>query len=724
MARKKKKKNKVKETAKEVFDGLHHETKKSIWIVSFLAATIIFILAPAGQAGPWGSNFHDFLKGLFGYGYYLFPVMTFTLAFSFVAPEEKRNLILSTIGVFLFVISGLGFIDIVSPGSGGLTGSVIGALQNPFGVPASLVITGSILLISFLIVLNKPLNISKVFSFIKSATPNLKDIEIKKPDTNISIKNSSDEDDEEDEKVETVNLDDEEKSKKEKSEPKKIKNKMEEEDEEESSEKSFTPSSAPTGDYTAPPISLLASKKEKPTIGDLKANANVIKRTLDSFGIQVEMGEVEVGPTVTRYTLKPAEGVKLSKITSLNQDLALALAAHPVRIEAPIPGRSMVGIEVPNESAAMVRLGSLIKSKKFQKSSPLTFALGRDVSGEPVHVDLAKMPHMLVAGATGSGKSITVHSIITSLLYKNSPQSMRMILVDPKRVELSVYEDMPHLVTPVITENKKALSALKWAIDEMERRYETLLDAGVRDIQSYNEKAKGHMPYTVIVMDELADLMSSHGKQVEGAIVRLAQMSRATGIHLILSTQRPSVEVITGLIKANIPARIGLQVTSQVDSRTILDKGGAEKLLGNGDLLFLSPESSEPRRIQGAFIEEEEINDVAKFIKENNDSGEEELELDKKENKGTGKVDLDSYTSDEDKDELYPEAVKVIKKAGKGSASLLQRRLSVGYARAARILDQMQEEGLVGPAQGSKAREVFEENFETEDDNEETSDDE
>lgn len=716
MARKKK--NKTKQKFKKIFDGLHHETRKSIWIVGFLGATIFFILAGFQQAGPWGNSFYEFLEGLFGYGYYLFPIMTFTLAFSFVDPEEARSLTLSIIGVLLFVISGLGFIDIVSSGAGGLTGSAIGSLENPFGVPASLLITGTILLISFLIVLNKPLNLPKVFSFIKSLKPNFKDIELKSPDTDISIKNQSD-DDEED--VEKINLDDEEDKKEEKEEPKEIKNKMEEEDDEEDTDESFSPSAAPTGDYTSPPISLLASKKEKPTIGDLKANANVIKRTLDSFGIQVEMGEVEVGPTVTRYTLKPAEGVKLSKITSLNKDLALALAAHPVRIEAPIPGRSMVGIEVPNESAAMVRLGSLIKSNKFKKSNPLTFVLGRDVSGEPVYVDLTKMPHMLVAGATGSGKSITVHSIITSLLFKNSPESMRMILVDPKRVELSAYEDMPHLVTPVITENKKALSALKWAIDEMERRYETLLDAGARDIESYNKKAKGHMPYIVIVMDELADLMSSHGKAVEGAIVRLAQMSRATGIHLILSTQRPSVEVITGLIKANIPARIGLQVTSQVDSRTILDQGGAEKLLGNGDLLFLSAESSEPRRIQGAFIEEEEINKVASFIKDNNQTEEKDLELDKKEDKSSGKVDLDSYTSDEDKDDLYPEAVQVIKKAGKGSASLLQRRLSIGYARAARILDQMQEEELVGPAQGSKAREVYEENFETKDEGDEES---
>ena len=300
------------------------------------------------------------------------------------------------------------------------------------------------------------------------------------------------------------------------------------------------------------------------------------------------MGEITVGPAVTRYTLKPAEGVKLSKITSLNQDLAMTLASHPIRIEAPIPGKSLVGIEVPNKAAALVRLGSLVSSPEFQNANPLSFVLGRDIDGKPIFSDIGKMPHLLIAGATGAGKSVIIHSLLISLLYKNSPATLKLILIDPKRVELSSYEGMPHLIAPVITENKLAINVFRWAIQEMDRRYQTLLKAGNRDIQSYNAQAEEPLPYILIVIDELADLMATYGREVEGLIIRLAQMARATGLHLVVSTQRPSVEVVTGLIKANITCRIALQVASQIDSRTILDTAGAEKLLGRGDLLFIS----------------------------------------------------------------------------------------------------------------------------------------
>ncbi len=447
---------------------------------------------------------------------------------------------------------------------------------------------------------------------------------------------------------------------------------------------------------------------EKPTVGDLRANANIIKRTLEGFGIPVDMGEINVGPTVTRYALKPAEGVKLTRITALSQDLALALAAHPVRIEAPIPGKSLVGVEVPNKSAALVRLGNLLSYPEFQKSPPLSFVLGRNVSGEPVFADIAKMPHLLIAGATGSGKSIMIHSLITSLLFRNSPEMLRLILIDPKRVELTIYEGLPHLMSPVITENKKAMSVLRWAINEMERRYEILLQVGVRDIESCNQKGN-KLPYLLVVIDELADLMTSYGREVEGSIIRLAQMSRATGIHLVVSTQRPSVEVITGLIKANITSRIALQVASQVDSRTILDTAGAEKLLGSGDLLFISAEHSKPHRVQGAYITEDEVKKVCSFIKENNEleengNGEEAINF--KEN-GMPQMDLDLNDFSEDADELYGDAVRVVREAKKASASLLQRRLKVGYARAARLLDMMEEKGIVGPGEGAKPREVY-----------------
>ena len=423
------------------------------------------------------------------------------------------------------------------------------------------------------------------------------------------------------------------------------------------------------------------------------------------------MGEINIGPKVTRYTLKPAEGVKLSRIIALNPDLALSLAAHPIRIEAPIPGKSLVGIEVPNKSAAIVRLGSMLSYPEFTNSGALSFILGRDVTGDPIAGDIEKMPHMLIAGATGSGKSVGIHSLIISLLYKNSPDNLRLILIDPKRVELSVYNGIPHLVTPVITEGKKAIGALRWAIQEMERRYEILLGAGARDIKSYNKShavTDGPMPYLVIIIDELADLMATYGREIESSIVRLAQMARATGIHLIVATQRPSVEVITGLIKANITARVALQVASQIDSRTILDMAGAEKLLGGGDMLFISPEYSKPKRIQGAFVSEEEIKKVADFVKNNNETI---VENDIGANgQNNGNNDLSNQLEDlrsGDEDDLYDEAVKTVREAQKASASLLQRRLKVGYARAARLLDIMESNGIIGPGEGAKPREVF-----------------
>ena len=396
---------------------------------------------------------------------------------------------------------------------------------------------------------------------------------------------------------------------------------------------------------------------------------------------------------------------------ALNQDLSLALAAHPIRIEAPIPGRSLVGIEIPNKVASLVRLGALVAYPEFKKTSNLGFPLGRDVSGEPIFVSLSRMPHLLIAGSTGSGKSIAIHSLIISLLYKNSPETLRLILIDPKRVELSVYEDIPHLLTPVITNGKKAIASLRFAIQEMENRYELLLKAGKRDILGYNlGRQKDFMPYLVIVIDELADLMAAFGREIEASVVRLAQMARATGIHLVVSTQRPSVEVITGLIKANITSRMALQVASQIDSRTILDTGGAEKLLGGGDMLFVSAELSKPKRIQGGYISEEEIKDVTNFIRAKNPVDEEEVELELQLSRGLEGAPGAHWEADfeeEIDDELYQDALRVVKEAKKASASLLQRRLKIGYDRAARLLDIMEEQGLIGPGEGAKPREVF-----------------
>ncbi len=475
--------------------------------------------------------------------------------------------------------------------------------------------------------------------------------------------------------------------------------------------------------YKFPTLDLLETESIHPRVGDIRANANIIKRTLENFGIDVEMGEVNVGPTVTQYTLKPAEGVKLSSLTALQNDLSLALAAHPLRMEAPIPGRSLVGIEVPNKSISLVRLGSLLKECDFQKTaSSLSFALGRNVKGEALLTNLSKMPHLLIAGSTGSGKSVCIHSILLSFLFKNSPETLRLILVDPKRVELSHYNEIPHLLTPVITDYKKVLPALRWATNEMERRYNLLSEYKSRDIEGYNLKvlAKKEMPlpYIVIIIDELADLMARYGHDLEGLIIRIAQMARATGIHLIVSTQRPSVEVITGLIKANITARIAFQVASQVDSRTILDMGGAEKLLGSGDMLYLAPNYSKPRRVQSAYVSEEEVNNLVRFIVNQSEVGKEEngLAEDLEEfiegTSSSGGIDFETR----EEDELYPDAYDVVIKAKKASASLLQRRLRVGYARAARLLDILEEKGIVGPVNGAKPREVFikeeEENYE------------
>ncbi|MFA7209579.1 MAG: DNA translocase FtsK [Parcubacteria group bacterium] len=482
--------------------------------------------------------------------------------------------------------------------------------------------------------------------------------------------------------------------------------------------------------WELPPTSLLEKKTGVARGGDIEKNAEIIKKTLQSFGIEVERGETLTGPSVTQYSFSPAVGVKISRILALQDNLALALAKHPIRIEAPIPGKSLIGIEVPNKNSATVCMREVLESSEFKnQKSKLTIALGEDVSGKYVFGNLDKMPHLMVAGATGTGKSVGINAIITALLYQNSPKDLKMIMVDPKRVELSLYNGIPHLLSEVIVDNSKVISALRWAVGEMERRYRQLQDTGSRDISSYNEKVGiektrkvtdpetgeiseielEKLPYIVIIIDELADLMGTHGKEVEGAIVRLAQMARAVGIHLIVSTQRPSVEVITGLIKANITTRISFQVATQIDSRTIIDMGGAEKLLGKGDMLYLSADSPKPKRIQGFFVSESEVKKIVQFIKDQKSGMEEEIGEDITRPTQSGSLDFkgmgDSGNANED--ELYEAAKTEVERAGKASASLLQRRLRVGYARAARLLDILEDNGIVGPADGAKPREVY-----------------
>lgn len=462
-----------------------------------------------------------------------------------------------------------------------------------------------------------------------------------------------------------------------------------------------------------PPIDLLFTSKTKPTSGDIKSNAEVIRDTLYNFGIEVDMGEVRVGPTVTQYSLKPAKGVKLQRITALSDNLALSLAAHPIRIEAPIPGQSLVGIEVPNQKVALVTLRELLESAEFKKidNHNMMIALGKDVAGKVWFADLLKMPHLLIAGSTNSGKTVCINTVLLSLLYQNTAATLRMIMVDPKRVELTMYNGIPHLLTPVITDAAKTVNALKWCINEMDRRFTLLADSGKRDIGSYNKTADEPLPYIVFVIDELADLMAMAASEVEAGIIRLAQMARAIGIHLIVATQRPSMEVITGLMKANIPGRIAFSVPSLIDSRTILDCAGAEKLLGRGDMLFLTNELSHPKRIQGAFVSEEEMKRVIDHLKGDEPPVYDESIVSRNNNSGgSGTINMFGG-SGSDNDPLFDEAKKVVMESGKASASLLQRRMKVGYARAARLLDEMEEAGIVGPADGAKPRELFTEHI-------------
>ncbi len=460
-------------------------------------------------------------------------------------------------------------------------------------------------------------------------------------------------------------------------------------------------------DWQFPGIDLLNQKQDKADAGDVEGNAQIIQETFEHFNIGVEMEGANIGPRVTQYTLKPPTGVKLTKITALENNLALDLAATSIRMEAPIPGKRAVGIEVPNIKPAIVRMSSLLQSRDWAGlKSPLGFVIGKDIAGQPVVGDLAKMPHLLVAGQTGSGKSVMINDILTSLLYRNSPSDLKLILVDPKQVELTPYNDIPHLLTPVINEPEKCISALKWAVAEMERRLKTMAEVGRRNIVEYNNlKKEEGMPYIVIVIDELADLMMMAARDVESLVVRLAQKARAAGIHLVLATQRPSVDVITGLIKANVPARIAFTVASQVDSRTIIDQIGAEKLLGQGDMLLLTSDMPKPKRVQGAFIEDGETMKVTDFIRmQRPPQYDNEIISQPVQLNGKGGVVVEHGDAGDDE---FKDAVRVVVEAGKASTSLLQRRLRIGYGKAARIIEEMEEQGIIGPADGSRPREVL-----------------
>ncbi len=458
-----------------------------------------------------------------------------------------------------------------------------------------------------------------------------------------------------------------------------------------------------TATYQCPPLSLLKSPpplEQRKIKDNLQANAKILEETLLDFGIEVKVVGINRGPAVTCYELLPAAGVKINRIVNLSDNIALAMKAQSVRFITPIPGKAAVGVEVPNSSTTIVYCQEILSSEHFNKSKFLIpLVLGKDVTGMPLLADLAEMPHLLIAGATGSGKTVCVNNLIINLLFKFSPDELKLLIIDPKMIELSAFNDIPHLLCPAVTDAKKAALALKWAVTEMERRFHLLAEVGARNIKIYNEKQnKNVLPYIIILVDELADLMMTASKEVEGTITRLAQLSRAVGIHIILATQRPSVDVITGVIKANFPARISFKVASKVDSRTVLDVNGADKLLGNGDMLFLQPGSSKPTRAQGVLVFDEEIERIVNFLKKQGKPiyDEKILRKDSKESR-TGL----------EKDNLYEEAVEMVLQSKHASVSLLQRRLGIGYSRAARIIDMMEEEGIVGPPVGSKPREIL-----------------
>lgn len=711
-ARKKKKPSTRKAERTPFFDDLSPHTKQAIGAIVFVVLGLFFALALLDWAGLVGGWSKAALLWLFGMGAYLAPVVCAFYVYAMLQPRDNERVSRAkVIGIGLLFVSLLGFFELYQAELGGMVGWLVEApLTYLFSDLATGIGFGAATLIGLFLVFD--------IGFRRAKKPAEETAE---PDTSLEAMLAKDTLEDESATAATLEQDmsdDEPKEKKKVTEKLGLTGKP----------KEFAVSNF-EGPYDPPPLSLLSKSKGKAKSGDAKASANIIKQTLKTFNIEVEMDEVEIGPTVTRYALKPAQGVKIARIVGLQRELEMNLASGTIRIEAPIPGKSLVGIEVPNTQKASIGLASLLASPKYTDSpNPLQVALGKDITGEAMFANIAKMPHGLIAGTTGSGKSVTIHNLIVSLLYRNSPEQLRFIMVDPKRVELTMYNGIPHLMTEVITDAKKALLSLKWAVKEMERRYDILQAERVQNIASYHKnvyrKAKAKwvaegepeetkdqlpepLPYIVVVMDELADLMHSYPRELEAAIVRLAQMSRAVGIHLLLATQRPSVNVITGTIKANIPTRLAMQVASQIDSRTILDQVGAEKLLGQGDMLFLSGELGKPIRLQAAFVSEDELKNVVDYLKNQADAHTlDSIDLDEPTGNDSGSF-FGSLDDDEEEDELYEEARQAVIEAGKASTSYLQRKLKVGYSRGARLIDMLEERGVIGPQEGSKPREVL-----------------
>jgi S-DNA-T family DNA segregation ATPase FtsK/SpoIIIE len=776
MLKKIKEKNITEEKEKKIeFDlNLKNSVKRGIGAVLLFLLAILFSAGFLGAGGAFGVFLNKIGGIVFGWGKWLFPLTLILIMTVLLFKKKTVFYVVKIAGLSIAFLSMLGFfhifydqkilLEIAQSGQGGgyvgyfvalglikLTGKIVGILVLLSFLAIGIMIAFNFSIVEFLIKLLNKNNIFKKDESSEEDLENNSQTEIEEAITTEKEKSLNNSEDlkyniKEVKFVEGPSVD---------------KNENIENEEDDSvgddnfniksvafenkskSRKDKDNKGGASKEWKLPSLNLLDDYEGKADGGDIEKRVEAIKDTFANFGIELEFKGHKTGPSVTQYSFSPATGVKLSKIMAFTDDLALALAAHPIRIEAPIPGKSLIGIEVPNEKPIRVRLREALESKEFTScESKLALALGKNVEGTFVVEDLAEMPHLLIAGATGTGKSVCINSLILSLLFRNSPEDLRMILVDPKRVELSLYNKIPHLLSDVITDNKKVINALRWAVREMEERYKILESAGSRDLKSYNKKlSEGlsrkfvdtdtsevveeklkKLPAIVIVIDELADLMLSYGKDVEGAIMRLAQMARAVGIHLIISTQRPSVDIITGIIKANITNKIALQVNNQIDSRTIIDMRGAENLLGRGDLLFASSHSPKPKRLQNSFVSENEVKRVVEYIreqaertrKENEDDaleGEFESEIssgatDSRDITTPDQMDF-SISQDNDDDNLYNDAKNFVFEVNKASASLLQRRFRIGYNRAARLIDCLERDGIVGPADGAKPREVL-----------------
>ena len=710
MAKKKKRSSKkVDKPQHQVPDGFWRQ----VWAVGFVVLALLLVVAMFGSGGPLLDWILGAFKALFGGAVYVLPLFFVFIAVSTFKAEENRVATVMKFASLLVVVWLAGLFGVFSGqpdnseiaqegAGGGLVGWLVNqAMLSLVNTSVASFIYIVLIIITLLFVLAiPPQAIIDFFRnlFVRDSDPTMeRNAAIAEKASGVETKPVGEF--KLNEGVPTVMSSDSKKG------LSTLRNSIKQ-DKVAENQTALTSTSDP--DWEAPSLDLLEKKQSPADAGDVKHNAQIIKDTLSEFSIDVDMEGANIGPKVTQYTLKPPSGVKLNRISALETNIALNLAAQALRIEAPIPGQRAVGIEVPNRKAADVRLYGILTAKQWSGATePLSFAVGKDIAGDAVVGELNKMPHLLIAGQTGSGKSVMINTLLSSLLYRNSPSDMRLILVDPKQVEMTPYADIPHLLTPIITEPEKTISALKWAVNEMERRYSLLAEVKVRDIKSYNaKKPEERMPYIVIVIDELADLMMVAARDVEALIVRLAQKARAVGVHLVLATQRPSVDVITGLIKANVPARIAFTVASQVDSRTILDQVGAEKLLGQGDMLMLTPAMSKPKRIQGAWVTDDEVNKITDHLRmQRPPQYDEEIVAQPVQLNGKGGVVMDFDGGESD--DMFRDAVRVVIESRKASTSLLQRKLRIGYGRAARIMEEMEEQGIIGAADGARPREVL-----------------